>query len=57
MGEIFGVGVVQAINVAGDRVTVTREPIEGINWPAGTMPFQVGNAHGSTESSRPEARF
>ncbi len=44
MSEIFGVGVVQAIDVAGGRVTIAYEPIEGINWPAGTMPFQVAKS-------------
>lgn len=44
MSAIFGVGVVQAIDVAGGRVTIAYEPIEGINWPAGTMPFVVAKS-------------
>lgn len=44
MSAIFGVGVVQAIDVAGGRVTIAYDPIEGINWPAGTMPFQVAKS-------------
>jgi len=44
MSAIFGVGVVQAVDVAGGRVTIAYEPIEGINWPAGTMPFQVAKS-------------
>lgn len=44
MSEIYGVGVVQAIDVPGGRVTIAYEPIEGVNWPAGAMPFQVAKA-------------
>ena len=43
-GEIFGVGVVRAVDVVGGRVTIAYEPIESINWPAGTMPFVVAKS-------------
>lgn len=41
MSEIYGIGVVQSIDLQGGRVTIAYEPIEGVNWPAGTMPFSV----------------
>jgi Cu/Ag efflux protein CusF len=41
MSEVFGVGVVQSVDAQAGRVTIAYEPIEGVNWPAGTMPFAV----------------
>ncbi|HEY3950496.1 copper-binding protein [Phenylobacterium sp.] len=34
-------GVVKAIDVATGRITIAYEPVEAINWPAGTQPFPV----------------
>jgi Cu/Ag efflux protein CusF len=36
------VGVVKLIDAAGGRVTIAYEPVEALNWPAGTQPFGVG---------------
>lgn len=44
MTEIFGVGIVRAIDVQAERITIAYEPIEGINWPAGAMPFAVAKS-------------
>ncbi len=44
MSEVFAVGVVQSIDLASGRVTIAYEPIESINWPAGTMPFVVAKS-------------
>lgn len=35
------VGVIKAIDPATDRVTIAYEDVQALNWPAGTMPFQV----------------
>ena len=35
------VGVVQAIDPKADRITISYQPVEALNWPAGTMPFVV----------------
>jgi Cu/Ag efflux protein CusF len=35
------IGVVQAIGPEPDRVTIAYEPVEALNWPAGSMPFVV----------------
>ncbi len=35
------VGVVKAIDPAGGRITIAYEPVEALNWPAGTTPFVV----------------
>ena len=41
-GSVYsGTGEVTA--VAGDRVTISHGPIEGIGWPAMTMTFQAGS--------------
>ena len=42
--QIEIVGVVQSLDPANERVTITYEPVDGLNWPAGTMPFTVYNA-------------
>jgi Cu/Ag efflux protein CusF len=38
------IGVVQAIDPANDRVTITYQPVEALNWPAGTTPFVVAKS-------------
>jgi Cu/Ag efflux protein CusF len=35
------VGVIKAIDPGADRVTIAYEDVQALNWPAGTMPFQV----------------
>lgn len=35
------VGVIKAIGPGPDRVTIAYDPVEALNWPAGTMPFVV----------------
>ncbi len=34
-------GVITAINPASGRVTISYDDVDALNWPAGTMPFQV----------------
>ena len=34
-------GVVKAIDTATGRITIAYQPVESINWPAGTQPFPV----------------
>ena len=42
--QIAIVGVVRAIDMDAKRVTISYDAVEGLNWPAGTMPFSVYNA-------------
>jgi Cu/Ag efflux protein CusF len=35
------VGVIQGIDRATGRVTISYEPVDELNWPHGTMPFPV----------------
>jgi Cu/Ag efflux protein CusF len=35
------VGVVQAIDTDSSRLTIAYEPVDALNWPAGSMPFVV----------------
>jgi Cu/Ag efflux protein CusF len=35
------VGVVKLIEPGTGRVTIAYEPVEALNWPAGTQPFPV----------------
>jgi Cu(I)/Ag(I) efflux system protein CusF len=35
------IGVVTAIDAAAGRVTINYEPVEALNWPAGTQPFPL----------------
>lgn len=41
MSEIVGVGVVKGIDRSAGRVTIAYDPIDGMGWPAGVMPFTV----------------
>lgn len=41
---ISGIGVVDRIDRAAGRVTLTYGAIEALNWPAGTLPFLVGKS-------------
>jgi len=38
------IGVIKAIDPATDRITITYQPVEALNWPAGTMPFVVAKS-------------
>lgn len=44
MSDVVGVGVVQAVDAEGARVTIAYEPIESLNWPSGTKPFAVAKS-------------
>jgi Cu/Ag efflux protein CusF len=35
------IGVIQAIDAATGRVTISYDEVEELNWPAGTRPFPV----------------
>jgi Cu/Ag efflux protein CusF len=35
------IGVVTAIDAAAGRITIAYEPVEALNWPAGTQPFPL----------------
>ncbi|THD77647.1 MAG: copper-binding protein [Phenylobacterium sp.] len=39
--QIVIVGVVKAIDLETQRVTIAYEPVEALNWPAGSNPFPV----------------
>ncbi|MEI9966052.1 MAG: copper-binding protein [Caulobacteraceae bacterium] len=41
LNKVEIIGVVQAIDPAGGRITIAYEPVDALNWPAGTLPFQV----------------
>jgi len=38
------VGVVQSIDAAHDRVTIAYQPVDALNWPAGSKPFEVAKS-------------
>jgi Cu/Ag efflux protein CusF len=42
--QIEIVGVVRAIAPDTGRVTIAYEAVDGLNWPAGTMPFLVAKS-------------
>ncbi len=35
------IGVVKAIDAENERLTIAYEPVDALNWPAGTQPFPV----------------
>lgn len=43
--EAQGQGVVKAIDVAQDTITLQHDAISTLHWPAMTMPFKVANPH------------
>jgi Cu/Ag efflux protein CusF len=43
--QISIVGVVKVIDLDAKRITIAYEPVDGLNWPAGTMPFSVYDAN------------
>jgi len=42
--QIEIVGVVRAIDLDAKSITIAYEAVEGLNWPAGTMPFTAYKA-------------
>ncbi|HLZ76900.1 copper-binding protein [Phenylobacterium sp.] len=38
------IGVVKSIDAATGRLTISYDPVEVINWPAGTQPFPVAKS-------------
>jgi len=38
------VGVVKAIDAESGRITIAYEPVEALDWPAGTQPFAVSKS-------------
>ena len=38
------VGVIKAIDLENGRLTIAYEPVDALDWPAGTQPFVVGKA-------------
>lgn len=43
LSKIQIVGVIKAIDPVTDRITIAYEPVDALNWPAGTMPFGIAN--------------
>jgi Cu/Ag efflux protein CusF len=41
LNKVEIVGVVTAIDSAAGRITIAYEPVDALNWPAGTRPFPV----------------
>ena len=41
LNKIEIIGVIKAIDPATARITIAYEPVDALNWPAGTMPFGV----------------
>jgi Cu(I)/Ag(I) efflux system protein CusF len=41
LSKVTIVGVVEKIDPPSDRITIKYEPVDALNWPAGTMPFVV----------------
>ena len=39
--QIDIIGVVEAIDLDADRITIAYEPVPGLGWPRGSMPFEV----------------
>jgi Cu/Ag efflux protein CusF len=37
-------GVVKAIDAESGRITIAYEPVEALDWPAGTQPFAVSKS-------------
>ena len=38
------IGVIQSVDPATDRVTIAYQPVEALNWPAGSKPFEVAKS-------------
>lgn len=44
VNQIEIVGVIKAVDPKTERITISYEAVEALNWPAGTMPFVVGKS-------------
>jgi Cu/Ag efflux protein CusF len=44
VNQIEIIGVVKALDPATDRITIAYEPVDALNWPAGSMPFVAGKS-------------
>ena len=42
--QIDIVGVVQSIDPATDRITIAYQPVDALDWPSGTKPFEVAKS-------------
>ncbi len=42
--QIDIVGVVQSIDPATDRITIAYQPVDALDWPAGSKPFEVAKS-------------
>ena len=42
--QIDIVGVVQSIDPATDRITIAYQPVDALDWSAGTKPFEVAKS-------------
>jgi Cu/Ag efflux protein CusF len=40
-GKVPIIGVVKAIDLKGQRITIAYDEVDSLNWPAGVMPFAV----------------
>lgn len=41
VNEVQIIGVVKAVDLGTERITIAYEPVEALGWPAGTQPFPV----------------
>ena len=41
LSDIVIVGVVREIDPVNERLTIAYEPVDALNWPAGSKPFEV----------------
>ena len=41
LNKVEIVGVIRAIDRTAGRITIAYEDVDALNWPAGTMPFEV----------------
>lgn len=44
VNQLQFVGVVKSIDAGAERLTIAYEPVEVLNWQAGTMPFPVAKS-------------
>ena len=44
VNQIAIIGVVRSIEPGTDRITIAHEPVDELNWPAGTQPYPVAKS-------------
>lgn len=44
LSDVMAFGVIEAVDRSTGRVTIAYQPIEALNWPAGSKPFQVSKS-------------